>query len=384
MTSGANDLANHAGGFSNGGPWAPGPSNASFSLPSTPNGGGEEGTKVTLLQVAELAQVHPSTASRALNPIVSREVSEATRLKVRHAAETLGYRANVVARGLRQGRTGTIGVVITDFEHPHNAAVLRGVEVGIAAAGSMPLVAETHGRHDWLERVLNHLVERRPDAIIVTAARFGDKDAVLQASRFVPVVLAVRMLPGTDLPRIAHDDSAGGVMAARHLLSLGHRRVAEICGAHDVSSFASRRHGFTNTLRADGVVPVAQLEAPMPNIEEGYRLGHRLLDVLDEPPTAIFAHNDLLAAGAIDAFRERGLRCPDDISVVGYDDVVLADHLQPPLTTVRLPSFHLGKLAAELTRTLLSDPATPAPQVTLPPEFIVRGSTAPPGDPAHR
>jgi len=334
--------------------------------------------KVTLFEVAKLANVHPSTASRALSPTISREVSEATRLKVLEAATALGYRPNVVARGLRQGRTGTIGVVITDFEHLYNAPVLRGVEVSLEEAGLMPLVAETHDSSKRLERALDHLVGRRADAIIVTAARFGDEPAITKAAQFLPVILAVRTLPGTRLPTVAHDDFEGGLLAARHLVSLGHRRVAEIGGARDVSSFVQRRAGFRAGLKEAGIVELrSEGAARVPGIEEGYRLACELVEEAAELPTAVFAHNDLLAAGAIDAFAEAGLRCPDDISIVGYDDMVLADHLSPPLTTIRLPSFHLGRLAAELALSLLDKPGTPAPRVALPPELVVRRSTAP-------
>lgn len=334
--------------------------------------------KVTLHDVAERAKVHPSTVSRALSPVISREVSEATRMKVLEVAAELGYRPNVVARGLRQGRTGTVGVVITDFEHLFNAPVLRGIEAGLEEGGFMPLVTETHDSSARLERALDHLAGRRADAVIVTASRYGDKAVVAQAAKFLPVILTVRSLPGTRLPTIAHDDHRGGLLAARHLVSLGHRRIAQLGGARDVSSFVQRRRGFGTGLREAGLsVEGRELAARVPSVDEGYRMGTELLRSVDVPPTALFAHNDLIAAGAIDAFAETGLRCPEDISVVGYDDMVLADHLNPPLTTVRLPSFQLGRLAAQVTRSLLDRPGTPAPRISLPPELVVRSSTAP-------
>jgi LacI family transcriptional regulator len=335
---------------------------------------------VTLLEVAARAQVHPSTASRALSPVRSREVSEATRRNVLAAAKALGYRPNVVARGLRKGRTGTIGVVITDFELPHNAAVLRGIEITLADSGLMPLVAETHDEPDRLETVLDHLIGRRADAVIVTSARAGDEAAVLAAARLLPVVLAVRALPGTRLPTVAHDDFEGGLLAAAHLTSLGHRRIGEIRGAQDVSSFTQRRAGFLAGLQQVGLSLAGSAEAAgMPSIGEGHRLAAQLLQGADSPLTALFAHNDVLAVGAIDALAEAGLRCPGDISVVGYDDILLADRLAPALTTIRLPSFHLGRLAAQLTRSLIDQPESPPPHVSLPPELVVRASTAPPG-----
>lgn len=332
---------------------------------------------VTLFEVAEKAQVHPSTASRALSPVRSREVSEATRRNVLAAAKALGYRPNVVARGLRKGRTGTIGVIITDFELPHNAPVLRGIEVTLADSGLMPLVAETHDEPERLETVLDHLVGRRADAVIVTTARFGDKAAVLAVAQLLPVVLAVRTLPGVPLPTVAHDDFEGGLLAAAHLTSLGHRRIGEITGAQDISSFAQRRAGFAAGLQQAGLsVAWTGETARMPSVGEGHRLATQLLREVDSPPTAVFAHNDVLAVGTIDAFSEAGLRCPGDVSVVGYDDILLADRLAPALTTIRLPSFHLGRLAAQLTHSLVEQPESPPPRVSLPPELVVRASTA--------
>lgn len=340
--------------------------------------------RVTLLEVAKRANVHPSTASRALSPVLSREVSEATRLKVLEAAAELGYRPNVVARGLRQGRTGTIGVVVNDLQLPYNAAVVRGIESVFDEAGMMPFVTETHEDSARLGRSLEHLVDRRADAIIVTAVRAADAPAVLEAARLLPVVLAVRTLPGARLAMVEHDDFEGGLLAARHLRSLGHRAIVELPGSDDVSSFLQRSAGFREGLREAGLEPASVVPGVRRlTIGSGRELMGSVLQRAKTPPTAVFAHNDVMAAGAIDALNEAGLSCPGDVSVVGYDDILLADHLAPPLTTIRLPSFHLGQLAARLTRTLLDEPDTPAPRVSLPPELVVRASSAPPrGAPA--
>jgi len=337
---------------------------------------------VTLLEVARRARVHPSTASRALGPGYAKYVGEATRRRVLRAAKELGYRPNAIAQGLRKGRAGVIGVVVVDFEHPFTAAVLRGMEISLEAVGLMPLVAETHESSARLEQALDHLVDRRADAIITTAARFPDAEVVERVARRVPLVLAVRSLPGSQLPTIAHDDMAGGAMAARHLLGLGHRRVAELCGPLDVSSFVQRQAGFRSGLAEAGVSEVAfEISATSGTIDEGKRVAAALLERTPELPTAVFAHNDLMAVGAIDAFAEAGIRCPQDVSVVGYNDMLLADHLVPPLTTIRLPSFHLGRLAAEMTHSLLETPDSPPPTISLPPSLVLRGSTSAPRRP---
>lgn len=295
------------------------------------------------------------------------------------AARDLGYQPNAIARSLRKGQTGTIGVVITDFEYLHNPPVLRGISTQVEGLGLSSLVAESHDSSTGLERALEHLVGHRVDAIIVTASRLGDEEIVARAAQLLPVVLAIRTLPGTRLPTIAHDDFEGGLLAGRHLVSLGHRAIAEVSGAHDVSSFADRRRGFAAGLREAGIAPArSDLVARAPTVAEGARIAAELVESAAGVPSAVFAHNDLLAVGLIEGFAHAGLACPQDVSVIGYNDMVLVDHLQPPLTTVRMPWSHLGRLAAQVAVSLLEHPAAPAPRVTLPPELVVRSSCAPP------
>lgn len=335
--------------------------------------------KVTLLEVARRAGVHLSSASRALRPDYAKYVGEATRRKVLLAAKELGYRPNALAQGLRKGRSGVIGVVVVDFEHPFTSAILRGIEISLEANGLLPVVAQTHESSERLERALEHLIGRSVDAIITTAVHFGDVRVIESIARHVPVVLAVRSLSETKLPTVAHDDFTGGVLAARHLLGLGHRRVAELCGPLDVSSFVQRRRGFRHELAAAGALEVSfEMEATSGILDEGRRLAAALLEQGGELPTAVFAHNDLLAVGALDVFAEAGLRCPRDVSLIGYDDMLLADHLRPALTTLSLPSYHLGQLAAQVTVSMIGDPGSPPPTVSLPPTLVVRGSTAAP------
>lgn len=334
--------------------------------------------RVTLLEVARLAEVHPSTASRALNSLLSGEVSEATRQRVLEAARQLGYRTNIVAQGLRKGRTGTIGIVISNFEQMYNGPFLRGITVSLEAGGLLPFVSETQDSSERLENALDHLVGRRADAVIIAAARASDEVAIAKVATMLPVVLAIRRLPEARLPTVAHDDFEGGYLAAKHLTELGHTRIAELAGAPDVSSFVDRRAGFAAGLnelglRAHGFNQAART----PSTDEGRRMTTDLVSQTRHLPTAVFAHNDLLAQGAIDAFAAVGIRCPDEVSIVGYDDIPLTDHLTPPLTSVRLPSLHIGRLAGEMVLSLLEDPEAPAPRVSLPAELIVRGSTAP-------
>ena len=333
---------------------------------------------VTLSDVARAAGVHPSTASRALDPAKAALVSPVTRARVQDVARDLGYRGDIVAMGLRRGRTRTIGVVVSNLGNPYIAPVIHGVETALEGRGIMPVVADSRDESPRLAKIVDHLLSRRVDAIITTAARGGDEEVLESAAREVPVVLAVRTLRSNMLALVATDDDLGGRRAAQHLLSLGHVRVAQLRGPSDISSFARRGDGFASDAGRRGTTV---LEAPdtavAPTVEEGARLMRLLLEAHDPAPTGVFAHNDLMAIGAIDVLRSKGLRCPDDVSVIGYNDAPLVDHLDPPLTTVRIPAYELGRLAAERAVAMIEQPLFKPAPMSLEPELVARGSTAP-------
>jgi len=335
-------------------------------------------SRPTLLDVAHAAEVDRSTASRALDPARSHLLKPETIARVTEAARRLGYHGNALASSLRRGRTNSVGIVIADFQNPFISPILRGVENGLDKLGIVPLVTETEDSSARLESAINTLLRHRPDAIIMTAVRSGDRAIIDRTAESVPVVLAVRTFRDTSFAAVAHDDREGGVLAAQHLIALGHTRIAQLCGPSDVSSFVERAAGFRRTLRAAGL-PLTNLteSARAPGVASGYQLMQRLLKNLATWPTGVFAHTDLMAVGAIDAAREAGLRCPEDVSVIGYDDIPLADHVDPPLTTVRLPGYQLGRLAAELVATMIGDETASRPNLSLPPELVVRRSTAP-------
>jgi LacI family transcriptional regulator len=346
-------------------------------------GGGDEGPGerkiVTLEDVARAAGVHYSTVSRALDPERVGRVSMPTRKHVQAVARRMGYRRDMVASGLKRGRTHTVAVVVADLSNPFIAPVLRGIANRLESAGLMSLIGETQDDPARLERIIEHLLSRRVDAIILTAARLGDRPILRRLKRQgVPLVLAVRNVPGIRLPACTDDERLGGTLAARHLLGLGHRRLAQLRGPIDIYSIVERAEGFSQAVAAAGAVEVKLPNATesAPTAQEGSRLMHRLLDSKRPLPTAVFAHNDLMAIGALASLRERGLRCPEDISVVGYHDLPQVDRITPPLTTIRQPQEELGRLAAEMTIGLLDGQARPQ-QHRLAPALIVRESTAP-------
>lgn len=339
---------------------------------------GERPRGVTLKDVARAADVHISTASRSLDPAKSGRLSDETVERVRRIAAELGYSPDMVARGLKRGRTTTIGVVVADLENPFVGPVIRGIAGALEEQGFVALVAETLDDPDRFARLLDHLVSRRVDAIIATAARYGDGPLLKRASRLgPPIVLAVRSLPHSALPTVVPDDTLGATLAVDHLHQLGHRVCAQLKGALDISSFVDRSRAFERRMAELGLRDVSVLEsARSPTIAEGRRLMELTLAATDRP-TAIFAHNDLLAVGAIDAIRASGLDCPRDISVFGFNDGPLADHVSPALSTIRMPLLELGRRAAGLAMELIEHPAAGPRRISFAPALVLRASTGP-------
>lgn len=333
--------------------------------------------EATLRDVARLARVHPGTVSRALDPERAELVNGATRERVLAAAVELGYRGNAVARSLRTGRSGIIGVVAADLGNPYLPPILRGIETAVGEAGFTVLIAETHDGVGRLKEITDHLVTRRVDAVILAAAHLDDAELVADINRSLPVVLAVRGLAGEDHFAVLHDDVVGARLATEHLVELGHRRIAQLRGPGNVLSFVVRRQAYEAVVADAAVIDLTpDAEAVAPTIEEGRRLARAALaGPAEGRPTALFAHNDMMAVGALSAIAELGLTCPGDISLVGYNDSPLTDHLAPPLTTVRLQSFELGRRAASLALSRITGEATTPVTVRLHPELILRAST---------
>ena len=330
----------------------------------------------TLRDVASRAEVHVSTASRALNDGSTRRLAPETIARVKVAATELGYVPDLIATGLRSGRTMTVGVVTADLENPQNAPLIRGLSSQLEQDGFVALVSETVESRDRCERILRHLVQRRTDAIVVLAARLGYAELLeVVVGDTVPIVLGVRDLPSSGLAAAVHDDRGGGEIAARHLLDLGHRRVAQLCGPTDVDPFVRRADGFARAVLNGGGTDLSVVkEAWKVSVDEGERLTRATLENGD--PTAIFAPSDLMAIGAMRALRDSGLRCPEDVSVIGYNDVAIGEHLTPALSTIRLPSVDVGSAAATLAIELIEG-GSPR-RVELPAELVARSSTAAP------
>jgi LacI family transcriptional regulator len=334
---------------------------------------------VTLRDVAARAGVHPATASRALNPETRLLVKEDTAQRVLEAAELLGYHPNPVARSLRTRRSHTVGVIIPDLTNPLFPPIVRGLEDRLAAAGYVALIGNTDGDEERERLVFEQMRARHADGMVLATAHLSDPLLAEAARTGLPVVLVNRMAQDHSLPSVSVDNESGMRMAVAHLIAQGHRRIAHIAGPQEVSTGLYRYRGFASAMEAHGLADPGLIQvAKAFSIEEGLRCTRLLLE--QGGCTAVAAANDMLAVGCFAALEEAGLSCPDDLSVVGFNDMPFIDRLRPPLTTIRFPHYQVGTEAAQLLLELISDGSGPVKVLYLAPELVVRGSTAPHGD----
>jgi len=337
---------------------------------------------VTLRDVAMRAGVHPATASRALNPETRLLVSEETARRISDAAKLLGYRPNAVARSLRTRRSHTIGVLIPDLNNPLFPPMVRGLEDRLAADGYVALIGNTDGSPDRERQVFEQMRARHVDGFAVATARLDSPLLAEAAADGLNVVLMNRVADGCGFPSVSADNELGARMAVDHLVAAGHARIAHLAGPQGLSTGRSRYQGFQAAMAAAGLAVDPRLVAFAESfsIEEGQRRGCALL-AARPACTAIAAANDMLAVGVYEALDQAGLDCPADISVVGFNDMPFIDRLRPPLTTVAFPHYQLGTEAAAilLSRLTRTGRAAEPAAVRLPPELVLRGSTAAPG-----
>lgn len=336
--------------------------------------------RVTLRDVAARAGVDPGTASRALSddPGIKRLVNEQTAERVRLAAADLDYHPNPVARSLKTRRSHTVGVVIPDLTNPVFPPIVRGIEDRLMHSGYVALVGNSDNDPEREHRLLERMQARQVDGLILATARRKQVWADGWGQHEVPVVLVNRTLDDQAVPSVATDDVRGIQMAMAHLVELGHRRIAHVAGPQDFSTGAGRYRGFVLSLQARGLDldGADVVTANAFSVAEGLRCCR---DLLARPsrPTAVVAANDMLALGCYQAINEAGLTCPDDISVVGFNDMPFIDRLLPPLTSVRFPHRQMGVEAGQLILELIAEPQSATKVLFVPPELIVRGSTAP-------
>jgi LacI family transcriptional regulator len=336
-------------------------------------------TTVTIRDVARVAKVHPGTVSRALNEQTRALVNQETADRVLRAAKKLGYRPNRIARGLKTSRSYTIGVLIPDITNPLFPPILRGIEDRLDEEGYTSLIVNTDNDPERERSDLEAMRARQVDGLISATARLDRELLAEVAGADMPLVLVNRSLEDGSVPAVTVNDRQGIRLAVEHVAGLGHTDIGHVGGPQNISTGHRRHLGFLEAMHAAG------LATPRDRVrlgrwfveEEGARVCAELLDAAPEL-TAIVAANDRLALGCYDTLEQRGLRCPQDISIVGFNDMPFIDRLRPPLTSVRVPQREIGTVAADLMLQRLADRSQTAREILLEPALIVRGSTAPP------
>jgi DNA-binding LacI/PurR family transcriptional regulator len=302
-------------------------------------------------------------------------VSEVSRAAVMAAAEELGYRANAVARSLVQRRTYNVGVVVSDLHNIFFAEVLDGLYAAAAELGYRALI--TTGNRDPLaeQRALEQLLELRADGVVLAGSRMS-AEVVANAARAVPIAVVGSNLRLQGVDVVVDDDFRGAALGVEHLVGLGHRDIALIDGGEGAGA-AERRAGYHRAMSQAGLASRVRVEPGDFTEGGGYEAARRLLTARHRP-SAIFASNDQSALGALDAINEAGLRVPEDVSLMGYDNTALAALRHISLTTIHQPRDQIGRIALQAVVRRIEKPGAPGRRHVLAPKLVVRSTTARP------
>ncbi|MFN8439302.1 MAG: LacI family DNA-binding transcriptional regulator [Caldilineaceae bacterium] len=332
--------------------------------------------RVTHKDVAERAGVSVATVSYVLNH-GPRPVSQDTRARVEAAISELGYYPNEMARGLRLQQSSTIGLIIPNIINPVFAEIAHELEIACQKEGFLLLLCNSERRHEREQQLVQLLRAKQVDGVVIIphCEPLALIEPLLQAQ--IPVIVLEHDLPGVHC--IASDELQGGFIATQHLIDLGHQRIALI-RRQPTSALSSKRYdGYRDALDAAGIPfdPALLVECSTTSQAAGATAMQQLL-ALEKPPTAVFTHNDILAMGALHAIHRAGLKVPNDLSVVGYDDIASAAYFSPPLTTVQSSRAEIGALAGRTILQLVqSKGELPARTITFPVDLVVRSSTGP-------
>src|SRR6202521_3611881 len=330
----------------------------------------------TLKELAARANVHPSTISRVVNQDPSLRIGQATRTRIEALLRETEYRPNGVARGLKLRQTLVLAVVIPDITNPFFGGLFRGIEDGAAPRGYQVLLCNTDGSPDRQRAHLHSLIARRVDGVILASSFLKDPAVQWLRHQRIPYVLVNRFSDEGLDPFVGSDDVTGSRLATQHLISLGHVRIGHLAGQPTVSTGVLRRRGFQAAMAEAGLPARPELQIESGFVEEGGIRGTERLMAMSEPPTAVFAVTDMVAVGVYTAARLMGLRVPEDIAVIGYNDIPLAGRLIPGLTTVHVPIHEFGTVAARMLLEQIEAGELTPRRVVFTPQLVVRGSTS--------
>jgi len=350
--------------------------------------------RISSKDVARHAGVSIATVSHVING--TRFVSDETRNKVLAAIETLDYRPNAIARGLATNSTHKIGLIISDITNPFFTAVARGVEDVISSYQYNTIFCNTDEDPQRETNYLNLLAAQNVDGIIISPTGVQCETLVALANSGVPIVQLDRRSPGISAPLVAVDNELGAYKAISYLIGLGHRRIAYLMGINTVSTQMERLNGWRRALSEAGIPLdeslIVRADPRFYGVQSGgglsaRRSGHQTLPsahqamsaILEAPqrPTAIFVANNQLTLGALYALKEHELRCPEDISLISFDDHDWAPLFNPPLSVLRQPTYKIGQVAADLVMKMVKQQPVDSPAL-LPVELVVRSSCTSP------
>ena len=328
--------------------------------------------------VAALAKVSIATVSRTING--SNLVSEKLKKRVSRAVQQLNYFPNAQARTLVSGRSRLFGIIVENITNPFFPELIQSFEEIVVACGCEILVSSSNSDPAVLTKCVRRMLERKVDGVAVMT--FGEEETVLDAltNHGVPIVLAEFRLADPKASTILLDYSTGIQAAVRHLAELGHKRIGFLAGPHTLHSAITRENDFRAAIEAAGLMLHKKAIIECDHTLKGGMAGFRSLQALAVPPTAILCSNDMTAIGVLRAAYMDGLRVPQDLSVIGLDDIDFAEFTLPPLTTIRLSRADLARAAFEALRQQAENPGNPDPQreFLVSTSLVVRGSTAPP------
>lgn len=327
---------------------------------------------ITLSELAKAAGVSVSTVSRALNDS-AHPVNEETRQHIQNLAKQLGYRPNMVARSLKTDRTFTIGIIVDNIVSPFSPTIIRGIQDHLKIHNYFSVIINADWDPEAETEAIHQLISRSIDGIVFVESWLRGANPTLDLAN-KPYVFVHRLFSGVFGNSVLVDERYGARLAVEHLARLGHRRIAFINGPQGWDASADRLVGYQDALARLGVPfdPALVAEGTW-EVQSGYPAAKKFL-ALPERPTAIFAANDLMALGAIYAIQESGLRVPEDIALVGYDDREIASISRPTITTVSLPCYEMGQTSAQLLLKRLDNPTETEEPIRVRGKLIIRES----------
>ena len=338
----------------------------------------KETPKVTIIDVAAKAGVSFGTVSRVVNNNV--HVKEETRQRVLAAMQDLGYVANRQARSLAGGKTNSIGLLVPDLGTSYIGEITRGIDGELGLSGLDLILYTTHRTASKEANYVANLAKGMVDGLLLVLPRSpADYIGTLTSHKF-PFVLIDHQGTGQDCAAVGATNWQGAYNATEYLIKLGHQRIGFITGWMDLGCAEDRLDGYKSALRTHHLTESPELIYEGTFFQQdGFKGAAGFLD-LPNPPTAILASNDVMAMGAMDAVRSRGLRVPEDVSIIGFDDIPQSAFVHPALTTVHQPLEQMGRVATQMLLDLLNNPEERSYRLELPTELVIRDSTAPPKD----